>query len=558
MTTDSPQGYQSPEQTSGGGGAPAGPGGTGDGGRDLPEPPPLVWGDVDPPMPPASILNRYGARVLDPATALRLPDQRLRPAAYVSDVMLIPLSLIPEVQANGRVGGLAGRLGFSLQTSERSLRAATQLRDSFAGNDPVDPAVTVRLVPNVNLAEPPNAWTLLQNLRAELRDDDDLRDRISGAGCDHIVPAVRPPHQPLPMDGGGTETPGTTGYMLNGRTRVPVSLVLPPPARRPDSFFDESDTHARPVVAVLDSGCGHHPWLFDAVVKETKDAFGEVVGHTDPATDPEISGDITGPLDGALDWLAGHGTFAAGLVHQACPDAVVLSVRVIHADGVILERELNHALQQLLTLAMLHSRGEGGQRIDVVSLSLGYYHETAEDALHDAPLRRLVEGFGRLGIPVVAAAGNESTLRPLFPAAFAYPDENPDPDVVPVVSVGAENPDGSIALFSNSGKWVSTWAEGALVVSTLPTTMNAGRSAPAQLTDPVAHRRRADVDPDGYSSGFGVWSGTSFATPLVAGRIADALLKRSLSGDSPLKPADPKHARARARSAITAVVGEQR
>jgi serine protease len=557
MTTDSPQGYQSPEQTSGGGGTPAGPGGTGDGGRDLPEPPPLVWGDVDPPMPPASILNRYGARVLDPATALRLPGQRLRPAAYVSDVMLIPLSLIPEVQANGRVGSIAGRLGFTLETSARSLQAATRLRDSFAGNDPVDPAVSVRLVPNVGLAERPNAWTLLQNLRNELREED-VRDRLSGAGCDHIVPAVRPPSQPAPMHEGGMETPSTSGYILNGRTRVPVAVALPAPERRPDSFFEESADHARPVVAVLDTGCGRHPWLDEAVVKGAKDAFGETIGDTDPATDPEVSGDVTGPLDGSLDWVAGHGTFAAGLVHQACPDALVLSIRVIHADGVILERELNHALQQLLTLATLHARGQGGQRIDVVSLSLGYYHETAEDALHDAPLRRLLDGFARLGIPVVAAAGNDSTLRPLFPSAFAPPGWKTSDPVVPVVSVGAENPDGSISLFSNSGEWVSTWAPGALVLSTLPTTMNAGRSAPAELVDPAARRRRADVDPDGYSSGFGLWSGTSFATPLVAGRIAHALLEGSLSGRAPLKPVDPPSTVARARAAVGAVIRQSR
>jgi len=56
--------------------------------------------------------------------------------------------------------------------------------------------------------------------------------------------------------------------------------------------------------AMLDSGCGEHPWLEGVVVTGLLDVFGDVIGDSDPATDPEVGGDITGPLDGALDWIA--------------------------------------------------------------------------------------------------------------------------------------------------------------------------------------------------------------------------------------------------------------
>ena len=39
------------------------------------------------------------------------------------------------------------------------------------------------------------------------------------------------------------------------------------------------------------------------------------------STDPEVHDDLVGPFDGSVDRIAGHGTFIAGLVHQACPDA---------------------------------------------------------------------------------------------------------------------------------------------------------------------------------------------------------------------------------------------
>ena len=40
-----------------------------------------------------------------------------------------------------------------------------------------------------------------------------------------------------------------------------------------------------------------------------------------------------------------------------------------------------------------------------------------------------------------------------------------------------------------------------------------------------ALERRRTIDPDGFGGGFGVWSGTSFAAPLMAGDLAELLLR---------------------------------
>ena len=129
-----------------------------------------------------------------------------------------------------------------------------------------------------------------------------------------------------------------------------------------------------------------------------------------------------------------------------------------------------------------------------------------------------VEALGHLGVAVVAAAGNDSTSRPMYPAAFApWADGSglipTAPDTVPVVSVGATNPDGTTALFFNDGPWVRAWQAGASVVSTMPVTFR------SRLPATASHVRSA-IDPNDFSSGFAVWSGTSFAAAAMAGLLA--------------------------------------
>jgi serine protease len=137
--------------------------------------------------------------------------------------------------------------------------------------------------------------------------------------------------------------------------------------------------------------------------------------------------------------------------------------------------------------------------------------------------------LAELGVLIVAAAGNDATDRRMFPAAFAQQ--------IPLLSVGAKNPSGSVALFSNSGDWVSIYETGAAVVSTLPVTFDAS-------LQPAARMRTADgtvretIDPDDFA----VWSGTSFAAPIVAGKLARWLLAHREDAADPDVLGDPQKA----------------
>nr|WP_232523488.1 S8/S53 family peptidase [Nocardioides sp. MAH-18] len=305
--------------------------------------------------------------------------------------------------------------------------------------------------------------------------------------------------------------------------RQPVAYVGSPPVRRRDHEI----TGRRPVVAVLDTGCGSHPWL-DGIVKKRVTLDGRPIGYSDATSvSPEDDGDQQGPMDGSIDPISGHGTFIAGLIRQRCPDADIVSWRVMPSDGPIVESDLVATLAQIAEVARRHRAGEpGGHPIDVLSLSMGYYHETPEDALFDPTMYAILEEMMANGVVVVASAGNDATSRPAFPAGFARwrDDEGPiafDPTVAPIISVGALNPNGTDALFSNAGPWVRAYAPGAAVLSTMP----AFRGG----YEPVARTRAYDrvreaIDPDDFRGGFAVWTGTSFSAPVLAGDVAAALV----------------------------------
>jgi hypothetical protein len=215
------------------------------------------------------------------------------------------------------------------------------------------------------------------------------------------------------------------------------------------------------------------------------------------------------------------------------------------------------ALDEVNELASRHVGGrDHGYPVDVVSLSLGYYHESAEDAAFDSVMLGALRRLGRLGIAVVASAGNDATVRPMFPAAFtpnpAGPLTEPDQDAVPVVGVGALNPNGTVALFSNSGPSASAWAPGAAVISTMPPTFNAGLNATSSTVDPTG-RRRETPDLDDFSGGFGVGSGTSYAAPVFAATVAQTLIYNWYNGGISLD-ATGDEAVERGRRAVDALV----
>jgi hypothetical protein len=180
--------------------------------------------------------------------------------------------------------------------------------------------------------------------------------------------------------------------------------------------------------------------------------------------------------------IAGHGTFIAGVSRCLAPGATVVVTDHFSASGAELESEMIRKLNELAATGP-----------DLICFCAGTYTRNNWTSLG-------FEEFHRRwpGIPLVAAAGNESTDRPFYPAAFDW-----------VIAVGALGGDQRHrAWFSNHGPWVDVYAPGDGLVNAYAT------GEYSYLEPPRRPARQA-------FRGMARWSGTSFAAPVVAGLIAE-------------------------------------
>ena len=196
--------------------------------------------------------------------------------------------------------------------------------------------------------------------------------------------------------------------------------------------------------------------------------------HTPPGYDPAI-----------LPPYVGHGTFVTGVLRCVAPAAEIYCANVFNLAGSALEGDAVPKLDLALD-----------DGYDLFNLTISSpTRKLLPLAAFDAWRRRL---RGSKGVACVVAAGNNSSGRPFWPAAF--------PEMIAVGALAGR----TRASFSNYGGWVDVYARGRALV-------NAWGTGEYHCYVPPHH------GPDRHFYGMARCSGTSFSTPIVTGRIADRM-----------------------------------
>jgi hypothetical protein len=500
------------------------------------------------------VLARHAARVLNPSDApIAGGWPEPRSTVYRAQTLLLPPDLSEEPKLSA-LNEVLARAGMRLVPPS----AAGHAPGSVAARMPRAAALVPVESDGVSSPGAVDAWRALTALRAaRILDEADIK-RIS---LEHILVGAAITGEPIVICGGVESTPASLSAAIDesylyrgGSARTPVEVALQAPPRRTEpecvALYGR-----RPVIVVLDTGVRVHPWLDVAIgpdggdpakphgyATET-DGFVQVDQHLQDII-YDNGGDYPGPGGGwrlirypwdapdpsdaiirEVDSHMGHGSFVAGVIRQVVPDATLLSIRIMRSDGIVPEGDLLIALALIADrVAAAQATGDTTGMIDAISLSLGYFSDSAADVAYTSTLRQVIDELLDMGVLVTAAAGNYTTRRPYYPAAFAG-----DPSAggrIPLVSVGALNPNGTPAAFSDGGSWVRGWTRGAAIVSTFPVDVN------GPLNADVTNASAEGLDPDDYSGGFAAWSGTSFSAPAMAANLVAAMIE-PLRGAAP-------------------------
>lgn len=459
-----------------------------------------------------TLLQQHGARVLDPVDAAEVRGWPY-PAStvYRARTLLVPGDLLEEPNA-------AINRALSAEGMRLVRPASHRGRGSGAGVLRWLPrtAVLVSATQGEALSRPVkvDAWMALQTLRAATADKNPKLDApvVSRISLEHL---------------------------LTGPASVRWSIPEIVPERKTTRDF-ASEHGRRPVIAVLDTGVGAHPWLdvmvdgsgyhtdpdgfvmVDGAVQESVRREGEraAVSGDRPRQVIRNPWDIPTPKDSMIGETGiGHGTAAAGILRQVVPDARVVPIRIVHSDGIAYEGDLICALSQLAARIAGNDLGDSSAMVDVITLSLGYFGEDPASA-YSPGLREVIGVLLAMGV-VVAAAGSLPTNRRVYPAAFA--EGPPAAGGVPLISVGGLNSDNYSAAASRT-TWVTAWASDPALVGFTSTTGQQPFLEPRPEGKKKTVTMADDLDRDSSAGSLPHWERSALAAPRLAAQIVKAMI----------------------------------
>jgi serine protease AprX len=276
---------------------------------------------------------------------------------------------------------------------------------------------------------------------------------------------------------------------------LPTSNQVWPTASGVRAMWGESTTAQTPTIAIVDSGIDKNRADFD---------FGARVKQ-------EVN--LTTLRNNSAGDGRGHGTFVAGIAAGsapgyagAAPQANLVSIDVMDDSGMARTSDVIAAAEWIYN-------NRQSKNIRVVNFSL---HSTTPSNFTKDPLDRAVEKLWFGGVVVVTAAGNYGVST--GPSGVPYAPGN-DPFVITVGAIDLEGstnvrkhevPSWSAYGLTNDGfRKPELSAAGRYIIGPVPLNSSLKLAKPESLVSPTYMRL----------------SGTSFASPIVAGAAAQLLAK---------------------------------
>lgn len=232
----------------------------------------------------------------------------------------------------------------------------------------------------------------------------------------------------------------TMDQIITKKYRAYIKWTLPT-AKKFNAFFEKKNPPYLPVVALLDTGCNHHPEIEGNVLWE----------HAINAANTSLGNNVAD--------VVGHGTSIAGMI-SGITTGITPQVRIVPIKITTDEAWATwESIAQAFDLAIETNKKIAQPHRMVINFSFGI------DAVFyiDGVRQFWDEVFASLrenNILLVNAAGNSNSNADYY---FIAPSCYYNPSML---SVGAVTVSGKLAIFSNYGQQVDTLAPGVLIYTT--------------------------------------------------------------------------------------------
>ncbi len=286
------------------------------------------------------------------------------------------------------------------------------------------------------------------------------------------------------------EDPAT---MAPDKDITPPKLDVTVPTLGVDKLWEKGFTGKGVTIAIIDTGIHPHPDLKDKIIGFKDFCNGKKEAYDDQGHGTHVSGDA-----------AGTGAASEGKYKGTAPDAKLVGIKVLSKDG-------SGRFSDIIKGVQWAVENKEKYNIKIINMSLG---GPSFQSYKDDPICQAIEKAMDQGIVPVIAAGNSG------PKASTVGSPGMDPEVITVGALNTKRTidpsDDEIAKFSSRGPTIDGLTKPDILS---PGVYITAANAPGSMLDQMPQIPHVGTD-------YITISGTSMATPVLSGIVADIIQAR--------------------------------